>query len=100
MLFRSDNSYIFSNSSSAYLSKSDVSALSDNNLTLALNEIYARRGRIFKDSALSSYFNSKSWYTPKYTQEEFDKNVTFNDYEQKNLQLMINEQKSRGIRKP
>lgn len=94
----SDNSYIFSNSSSSYLSNSDVSALSDNNLTIALNEIYARRGRIFKDSALSSYFNSKSWYTPKYTQAEFDKNVTFNDYEQKNLQLMINEQKKRGLR--
>lgn len=94
----SDNSYIFSNSSSAYLSKSDVSALSDNNLTIALNEIYARRGRIFKDPALSSYFNSQAWYTPKYTQAEFDKNVTFNDYEQKNLQLMINEQKKRGLR--
>ena len=32
------------------------------------------------------------------TQAEFDKNVTFNDYEQKNLQLMINEQKKRGLR--
>lgn len=94
----SDNSYIFSNSSSSYLSNSDVSALSDNNLTIALNEIYARRGRIFKDPALSSYFNSQAWYTPKYTQAEFDKNVTFNDYEQKNLQLMINEQKKRGLR--
>ena len=94
----SDDSYIFSNSSSSYLSNSDVSALSDNNLTIALNEIYARRCRIFKDPALSSYFNSKSWYTPKYTQAEFDKNVTFNDYEQKNLQLMINEQKKRGLR--
>ncbi|MGN0503293.1 MAG: YARHG domain-containing protein, partial [Ruminococcus sp.] len=93
-----DNSYIFANSSSSYLSKSDVSALSDNNLNLALNEIYARRGRIFKDSALSSYFNSKSWYTPKYTSEEFSKNVTFNNYEQANLQLMIDEQKSRGLR--
>ena len=93
-----DNSYIFANSSSSYLSKSDVSALSDNNLNLALNEIYARRGRIFKDSTLSSYFGSKSWYTPKYTSEEFLKNVTFNDYEQKNLQLMIDEQKSRGLR--
>ena len=94
----SDNSYIFSNSSSSYLSNSDVSSLSDNNLTIALNEIYPRRGRIFKDSALSSYFNSQAWYTPKYTQAEFDKNVTFNDYEQKNLQLMINEQKKRGLR--
>lgn len=95
---KTNNSYIFSNSSSSYLSSSDVSALSDNNLTLALNEIYARRGRIFKDPALSSYFNSQAWYTPKYTQAEFDKNVTFNDYEQKNLQLMINEQKKRGLR--
>lgn len=93
-----DNSYIFANSSSSYLSKSDVSALSDNNLNLALNEIYARRGRIFKDSALSSYFSSKSWYTAKYTSEEFSKNVTFNNYEQANLQLMIDEQKSRGLR--
>ena len=93
-----DNSYIFANSSSSYLSKSDVSALSNNNLNLALNEIYARRGRIFKDSALSSYFSSKSWYTPKYTSEEFSKNVTFNNYEQANLQLMIDEQKSRGLR--
>lgn len=97
---KTNNSYIFSNSSSSYLSKADISALSNNNLNIALNEIYARRGRIFKDPALSSYFNSQAWYTPKYTQAEFDKNVTFNDYEQKNLQLMINEEKSRGIRKP
>lgn len=93
-----DNSYIFANSASAYLSKSDVSALSDNNLNLALNEIYARRGRIFKDSELSSYFGSKSWYTPKYTADEFSKEVTFNNYEQANLQLMIDEQKNRGLR--
>lgn len=97
---KTNNSYIFSNSSSSYLSKADIYALSNNNLNIALNEIYARRGRIFKDPALSSYFNSQAWYTPKYTQAEFDKNVTFNDYEQKNLQLMINEEKSRGIRKP
>lgn len=93
-----DDSYIFTNSSSAYLSKSEVSELSDNNLNLALNEIYARRGRIFKDASLASYFNSKSWYTPKYTSEEFSANVTFNNYEQANLQLMIDEQKKRGLR--
>ena len=77
-----------------------VSAFSKNKETAlkVLNEIYARRGRIFKDSALSSYFSSKSWYTPKYTSEEFSKNVTFNNYEQANLQLMIDEQKSRGLR--
>ncbi len=93
-----DNSYIFSNSDSAYLSKAEVSALSRENLNLALNEIYAKRGRIFKDATLSSYFNSKSWYEPKYTANEFSENVTFNKYERTNLQLLIDEQKNRGYR--
>ncbi len=82
----------------SYMSKSEVEAMSDSELNLALNEIYARRGRIFTTPSLSEYFNSQSWYTPKYSAEEFDKNVVFNDYEQKNLQLMINEQQKRGIR--
>lgn len=87
--------FIFSNSDSSYLSNAQVSALSDNDLQLAINEIYARRGRIFKDASLNAYFNSQSWYEGKYTAEEFEKNVKFNTYEQKNLQLLINERRSR-----
>ncbi len=87
--------FIFPNSDSSYLSNAQVSALSDNNLQLAINEIYARRGRIFKDASLNAYFNSQSWYEGKYTAEEFEKNVKFNTYEQKNLQLLINERRSR-----
>lgn len=87
--------FIFPNSDSSYLSNAQVSALSDNDLQLAINEIYARRGRIFKDAGLNAYFNSQSWYEGKYTAEEFEKNVKFNTYEQKNLQLLINERRSR-----
>lgn len=87
--------FIFPNSDSSYLSNAQVSALSDNDLQLAINEIYARRGRIFKDANLNAYFNSQSWYEGKYTPEEFEKNVKFNTYEQKNLQLLINERRSR-----
>lgn len=87
--------FIFPNSDSSYLSNAQVSALSDNDLQLAINEIYARRGRIFKDASLNAYFNSQSWYEGKYTPEEFEKNVKFNNYEQKNLQLLINERRSR-----
>lgn len=87
--------FIFPNSDSSYLSNAQVSALSDNDLQLAINEIYARRGRIFKDASLNTYFNSQSWYEGKYTAEEFEKNVKFNTYEQKNLQLLINERRSR-----
>lgn len=95
---KTDSSYIFANSDSAYLSKSDISSLNKNDLEIALNEIYARRGRIFKDEGLANYFESKTWYTPKYTSDEFSKYVTFNKYEQANLNLMIDEQKSRGYR--
>lgn len=87
--------FIFPNSDSSYLSNAQVNALSDNDLQLAINEIYARRGRIFKDASLNAYFNSQSWYDGKYTAEEFEKNVKFNTYEQKNLQLLINERRSR-----
>ncbi len=87
--------FIFPNSDSSYLSNAQVSALSDDDLQLAINEIYARRGRIFKDASLNAYFNSQSWYEGKYTPEEFEKNVKFNTYEQKNLQLLINERRSR-----
>lgn len=87
--------FIFPNSDSSYLSNAQISALSDDDLQLAINEIYARRGRIFKDASLNAYFNSQSWYEGKYTPEEFEKNVKFNTYEQKNLQLLINERRSR-----
>ncbi len=95
---QSSNSYILANSDSTYISKAEVSALSRENLNLAVNEIYAKRGRIFKDASLSAYFNSKSWYVPKYTADEFSKNVTFNKYEQANLKVLIDEQKNRGYR--
>ncbi len=82
----------------SYMSQSEVSEMSREELNIALNEIYARRGRIFDDPSLAAYFNSQSWYTPKYTASEFSKNVVFNEYEQANLQLLVNEQQKRGYR--
>lgn len=86
---KTNNSFIFPNSSTAYISKADVEKLSADELNIAINEIYARYGRIFKNASLAEYFNSQSWYTPKYTPEEFDANVQFNEYEQANLRLLI-----------
>lgn len=54
---------------------------------LAKNEIYARRGYIFKDPELYNYFMGCIWYEPLYPGEEFDPSV-FNEYEQKNLELL------------
>lgn len=38
--------------------------LSTDKLRLARNEIYARRGRFFKDPALAAYFSRFAWYRP------------------------------------
>lgn len=93
-----ENNFIFANSNLAYLSSSEVESLSREDLNIALNEIYARRGRIFNDASLAEYFNSQEWYTPLYTSDEFSDNVTFNQYEQANVQLIVDVQKDKGYR--
>ena len=95
---QSDDSYSSSRYSTSYLSQSEVSAMDRGELNLALNEIYARHGRIFSDPDLNAYFRSQSWYTPKYTADEFSQRVVFNDYESKNINLILNEQTNRGLR--
>ena len=93
-----DTSYSKYKGNTSYLSQSEVNSMSRSELNLALNEIYARRGRIFKSSSLSSYFNAQSWYTPKYTEDEFSKKVTLNDYENKNIQMILDVQQNKGYR--
>ncbi len=80
----------------SYLTQSDVSSMSQEELNIAINEIYARRGRIFTNSYLASYFNSQSWYKPLYNESEFYDNVIFNDYESKNVDTIRFEQIKRG----
>lgn len=88
--FSTASSYILADSSTRYLTRSDISNLSSADLRIARNEIYARNGRRFNDETLQEYFNSKSWYTPLYSPEAFDINGNdiLNDYEIKNLELI------------
>lgn len=58
--------------------------LSQEDLRLAINEVYARHGRLFVDSGLQRYFDSKSWY---------NRNADYNDsmltaVEKANVELM------------
>ena len=87
--------YIFPNSSSSYLSYAQVDALSLYEMYLARNEIYAKHGRIFKNSDLQQYFGSQSWYVPMYSPETFDEGV-FNAYEKENIKLIKSVEQSYG----
>lgn len=50
----------------------ELEDLSNYQLFIVRNEIFARYGRKFKNPDLAAYFGSKSWYTPLYGGEEFD----------------------------
>lgn len=80
----------------SYLTQSEVDKMSREELNLALNEIYARRGRIFKTTSLASYFQSQSWYKPLYSADEFNQKVVLNDYENQNISLIRDTQIKKG----
>ena len=57
-----ETEYILPDSDTRRIAESDLETLSEEELRLARNEIYARRGRKFDDESLTNYFESKSWY--------------------------------------
>ena len=94
----SSDDFILPDSNIRKLSKSELRPLSRTELNLALNEIFARRGRIFKDPELSAYFNSKSWYKGTVPADSFDSTVTLNEYESYNVSLISGYQAELGYR--
>jgi YARHG domain len=48
-----------------YLTRAELQRLSANRLHIARNEIFARRGRYFKDDGLRAYFSQFPWYQPR-----------------------------------
>ena len=92
------NTYIIDDSDKVILEKKNLMNMSDEELRLAINEIYARHGRKFKSSDLQEYFNSKPWYSPKYDPDEFDRKQTsiLSDVELKNLETLTTIRKERG----
>ena len=72
--------------------------MSDYQLYIARNEIYARHGRGFKNQDLADYFSKQSWYKQQYTPEQFEalNPSPLNDYERKNADLILSIEQKRG----
>ena len=92
--------YILPESSARYYSEEEVQSLTDREVLFALNEIYARKGRMFTNEEIRSYFESKSWYKGTIPPEEFDADQEshFNEYELANLSLLVSVAEQRGLR--
>lgn len=74
--------FIFVNSDRVRLTPDDLRSLSQPQLRIARNEIYARKGRYFKDPSLTAHFSRFSWYRP-YTWD-----VSLNRFEDANVKLI------------
>lgn len=88
--------YIIPDSDREYIQSSDLTKLTDEELTLARNEIYARRGRIFKNAEIREYFMSQSWYTGTIEPDEFSEDMLSN-LEKSNVQKIKAEEERRGM---
>jgi hypothetical protein len=74
--------FIFPDSDRIRLTADMLAGLSRAQLRIARNEIYARRGRFFKDPALAQYFSRFDWYRP------YAWDVPLNAVEQANVALI------------
>lgn len=92
--------FILSESNIRYYSEEALNKLTDREVLFALNEIYARRGRIFTGEEFRRYFESKDWYKGTIPAEEFDanQNERFNEYEKANINALVKIAQERGIR--
>ncbi len=79
--------YIFYDSDVRYLTSSDLAGLSSWELKLARNEIYARHGRLFKDSSLQNYFNFCTWYNGYISPDNFNDD-SLNSVEKYNVKMI------------
>ena len=89
--------YILPDSATEYISESEIEGMSKEELTLALNEIYARYGLMFNTTSIQQYFNSKDWYVPSIRPGHFN-DSQFNDYERHNVDTIVNYMKEKGYR--
>lgn len=66
------NGYILPESDSRVYTREELLELTDEELRIARNEIFARHGRKFTSEEMNSYFSGQTWYTPTYEAAEFD----------------------------
>lgn len=89
--------YIFYDSDSRYLKEKELKNLSEEEVLIALNEIYARRGYLFqKNDFLIDHFNQCSWYQGKYTNQN-KVSQKFNKYEKENVKLLVKYEKKHKL---
>ena len=74
-----------------------MNSKSDDELSIAMNEIWARHGRRFKNNWLQGYFNSKSWYSGTISPDDFNSVYKSTPTEDYNAELINSVLLARGF---
>lgn len=90
-----DDGYIFPDGDTSYVDESAVKKLTTEQIQYAINEIYARHGLKFTKKENKERFEKKKWYKGTVDDQE---DITLNQYEKKNVDIMAKELKNRGVR--
>ena len=81
-------SYILKDSSTRIIDQSELYSLDTNELTLALNEVYARHGSKFNSPEIQAYFDKQPWYKGTVSPVDFDEN-SLSDIERANVNTIL-----------
>lgn len=92
-----DAEYILPESASRLLTEADLANLTQEDLRIARNEIYARHGRKFLDEGLQEYFNGKSWYKRTIEPDDFKEDM-LSEIERTNEDTIVNYETKMGYR--
>ncbi|MEY8460737.1 YARHG domain-containing protein [Eggerthellaceae bacterium 24-137] len=91
-----DDEYILPASDSTTYTREELEGLSDWELYIARNEIFARRGRQFSNADLIDYFEARPWYNGEYEPADFDSWFTPNEFEKANTDLILEVERGRN----
>ena len=94
---KAEEEWIFPDSNTVLLTKSDLEALSAEECKIARNEIYARHGRKFNDAFLQSYFESCEWYQGTVEADSFNEQE-LNETELANRNLIAAYEAEKGYK--
>ena len=88
----------FPQTSRRRLSQKEVEDMSDGDLRLAINEMYARYGLSFKDKALQARFEALGWYRPNEERTYASILAMFSDLERDNVDRLAEERKKSPVK--
>ena len=89
--------YFIENCDSMYLTEEDVEGFDKEMCRIARNSLYAKSGRMFKDSELQEFFEQFDWYDPWVSPSAFTGDM-FNKYQSANLNMISRYEREHGFR--